>query len=180
MAFSEAKQTEVAAIRARFEKASAAVLLDFRGVEVGSITALRAQFREAGVDYKVVKNTLTRLALAGTDADHDELKAHLKGPTAIAWSYEDPSAAAKIVKKFRKDAGDEPTVEVKCGILDNQVMDGATVEKVLATMPGKDEVRAHLLATLQAPAQNLVALLQAPGQNLVYLLDAKKRQAEEA
>ena len=67
---------------------------------------------------------------------------------------------------------------VKCGVIDARVMPGVQVEAVLATMPGKNELRAHLLATLQAPAQNLVRLLQAPGQNLAYLLDAHRRKQE--
>lgn len=179
MSVREAKEAQVAEIREAFDRATAAVLLDFRGVDVESITALRAAFREAGVDYKVVKNTLVKLALKGTERESDALNAHLKGPTAIAWSYEDPSAAAKVVKKFRKEGGDSAEkLTVKCGVLDQEVMAGEKVESVLATMPGKDELRAMLLATLQAPAQNLVALLQAPAQNFTYLLDAKKRQEE--
>lgn len=172
------KQQEVAAIREQFEKATTAVLLDFRGVNVEQLTNLRTEFRKAGVEYRVVKNTLVKIALKGTAFDHGDLHAQLKGQTGIAWSYEDPSAAAKVVKAFRATNDANGKLGVKCGVVDAKVMPGPQVESVLATMPGKNELRAQLLATLQAPAQNLVRLLQAPGQNLAYLLDAYRRKQE--
>jgi len=173
-----AKQEEVAVIRERFGKATTAVFLDFRGVSVEQITNLRAEFRKAGVEYRVVKNTLVKIALKGTAFDSKELNSQLKGQTGIAWSFEDPSAAAKVVKTFRAVNDANAKLGVKCGVVDAKVMPGAQVESVLATMPGKNELRAMLLATLQAPAANLVRLLQAPAQNLAYLLDAQKRKQE--
>jgi large subunit ribosomal protein L10 len=95
--------------------------------------------------------------------------------TGIAWSYEDPSAAAKIVKAFRKE---DEKLKVKAGLIDGSILDANAVESQLATMPGKDELRATLLATLQAPLQQFVALLQAPTQNLVYVLAAKERESK--
>jgi large subunit ribosomal protein L10 len=174
----QAKQEEVAAIKANFDKATTAVLLDFGGVNVEKITALRAEFRKAGVEYRVVKNTLVKLALKGTAFENPALDAQLKGMTGIAWSFEDPSAAAKVVKTFRAADEANKKLGVKCGVVDAKVMPGAQVEAVLATMPGKNELRAMLLATLQAPAANLVRLLQAPAQNLTYLLDAHRRKQE--
>ncbi len=175
----QAKEDEVALIRSKFDEATTAVLLDFRGVGVESITSLRAEFRKAGVEYRVVKNTLVKLALKGSAYDTKELGAQLKGPTGIAWSFEDPSAAAKVIKTFRAAKDDHQKLAIKCGVIDAKVMPSEQVESVLATMPGKNELRAQLLATLQAPAANLVRLLQAPSQNLSYLLDARKRQLEE-
>ncbi|HEY6877767.1 MAG TPA: 50S ribosomal protein L10 [Polyangiales bacterium] len=174
-----AKQEEVSQIRDAFEKAATAVLLDFKGVNVSQITDLRTEFRKAGVKYLVVKNTLVKVALKGTAYDNAEFHAQLKGQTGIAWSFEDPSAAAKVVKAFRGANDANAKLNIKCGVVDAKVMPGAEVESVLATMPGKNELRAMLLATLQAPAQNLVRLLQAPAQNLAYLLDAQKRKLEE-
>jgi large subunit ribosomal protein L10 len=173
-----AKQDEVALIREKFEKATTAVFLDFRGVNVEQITSLRSEFRKAGVEYRVVKNTLVKIALKGTAYDNKDVAAQLKGNTGIAWSFEDPSAAAKVVKKFRSVNDANAKLGIKCGVVDAKVMPGAQVESVLATMPGKNELRAMLLATLQAPAANLVRLLQAPAQNLAYLLDAHKRKQE--
>ena len=172
------KQEEVAMIRAQFEKASTAVFLDFGGVNVEQITNLRTEFRKAGVEYKVVKNTLVKVALKGTAYDSQQVNAQLKGQTGIAWSFEDPSAAAKVIKSFRAVNDANQKLSVKCGVVDAKVMPGPQVESVLASMPGKNELRAMLLATLQAPAQSLVRLLQAPGQNLTYLLDAHRRKQE--
>jgi large subunit ribosomal protein L10 len=173
-----AKQDEVAIIREKFDKATTAVFLDFRGVNVEQITSLRSEFRKAGVEYRVVKNTLVKIALKGTAYDNKDVAAQLKGNTGIAWSFEDPSAAAKVIKKFRAVNDANAKLGIKCGVVDAKVMPGAQVESVLATMPGKNELRAMLLATLQAPAANLVRLLQAPAQNLAYLLDAHKRKQE--
>lgn len=174
----EAKATEIDAIKGRFDKMTSAVFLDFKGMNVESVTKLRVEFRKAGVEYKVVKNTLVRHALKDA-AFKDKLDDVLAGMTGVAWSYEDPSAAAKVVKSFRKDGGPEAEkLTVKAGLLDGAVLDAKAVEGTLATMPGKNELRAKLLATLQAPLQNFVALLQAPAQNFVYVLSAKEREAK--
>lgn len=177
------KLAQAASVRKSFENASATVLVDFRGVNVEMITNLRARFRAAGVEYKVVKNNVVRKALEGTElAQNEKFVANLVGPTAIAWSFEDPSSAAKVIKSFRKEFAevlqpkDQPEkLIVKCGLLEGQVLDGKRVEAELATLPGKDEIRASLLAQLMAPMQNLVAQLNAPGQNLALVLDAHRR-----
>ena len=171
------KVEEVARIRESFEKAISTVLVDFRGLTVEQVTDLRSRFREKSIEYRVVKNTLVNKALAGTALEgNDAFAASLKGPTGIAWSYEDPSTAAKIIKTFRKeDPKNEESLQVKCGYMEGQFFDGAQVENQLATLPGKDEVRAMLLAQLMAPAQSLVRQLGAPAQNLAYVLDAKTR-----
>ena len=178
------KAAQATSIRESFENATATVLVDFRGVNVELITNLRARFREAGVEYKVVKNNVVRKALEGSDlADNDEFTANLVGPTAIAWSFEDPSVAAKVIKNFRKEFNDilqpkdgNEKLLVKCGLLEGQVLDATRVEKELATLPGKDEIRASLLAQLMAPMQNLVGQINAPAQNLALVLDAYRRK----
>jgi large subunit ribosomal protein L10 len=180
----EEKAVQVDAVRESFANASATVLVDFRGVNVEMITNLRARFREAGVEYKVVKNNVVRKAIEGSElAKNQKFTENLVGPTAIAWSFEDPSAAAKVITTFRKDFADElqpkdrpEKLLVKCGVLEGQVLDGKRVEKELATLPGKDEVRASLLAQLLAPMQNLVGQLNAPAQNLAFVLEAYRRK----
>lgn len=168
------KDASITDIRGYFDKMSSAVFVDFTGMTVENVTKLRAEFRKAGVDYKVVKNTLVKQALK--DVPYlPGLKSTLVGMTGVAWSYEDPSAAAKIVKAFKKEADGEK-LKVKGGVIDGQVIDGKSVEESLASMPGKQELRAMLLATFQAPSQNFVALLNAPAQNFAYLLTAKKEQ----
>jgi large subunit ribosomal protein L10 len=168
------KELHIGQIKARFDKMTAAVFLDFKGMTVEHVTKLRAEFRKAGVEYKVVKNTLVKYALK--DAPYKQkLDDVLVGMTGIAWSYEDPSAAAKVVKAFKKDpAGDK--LQIKAGLIEGSILDAKGVEEQLATMPGKNELRAMLLATLQAPLQGFVALLAAPAQNFAYLLAAKERQ----
>ena len=170
------KDIQIGEIKARFDRMTAAVFLDYKGMTVEHVTKLRAEFRQAGVDYKVVKNTLVMHALKGAKYS-DQLDKVLVGMTAVAWSYEDPSAAAKVVKAFRKGAAGEK-LQIKAGLIDGSVLDPKAVENQLATMPGKDELRAMLLATLQAPLQQFVAQLQAPTQNLVYVLAAKEREAK--
>jgi large subunit ribosomal protein L10 len=171
------KDVALGEIKARFDKMTAAVFLDFKGMTVEHVTKLRAEFRKAGVEYKVVKNTLVRHALK--DASFKtKLDDVLVGPTGIAWSYEDPSAAAKVVKAFKKDAAGEK-LTIKAGLIDGSVLDAKGVEDQLAAMPGKNELRATLLATMQAPLQSFVALLQAPAQNLAYLLSARERDLSE-
>jgi large subunit ribosomal protein L10 len=173
------KQAQIAEIRERFSRSTAAVLLNFRGLSMGKTTELRNQFRAAGVEFRVVKNSLVKLAIKDTHLDNDTFKKALTGETAIAWTYEDPSIAAKVVRDFRKDEVNAQKLTVKCGVLENEIMSGERVETVLATLPGKDEVRAMLLAQLLAPAQKLVAQLAAPAQNFAFALDARKRQLEQ-
>lgn len=172
----DAKTAAIADVKGKFEKMTSAVFIDYKGMTVETATKLRNTFRKAGVEYKVVKNTVVRHALKEQSyvAKLDDV---LIGMTGIAWSYEDPSTAAKILKAFRKDEGEQgQKVGLKAAILDGQVIDGKAVEEQLATMPGKDELRAMLLATFQAPLQQFVQQLQAPAQNLVYVLAAKEAQ----
>jgi large subunit ribosomal protein L10 len=169
------KQTNIAEIQSRFERMVSAVFVDFKGLDVASVTTLRDRLRAAGIDYKVVKNTLTRLAVKDNSWARD-LDDTLTGPTAIAWSYEEPGAAAKVLKAFQRE---NDKLKVKGGLVDGRVIDGDAVINTLATMPGRDELRAMLLATLQAPSQEFVRLLAAPAQNFVYLLSAKKEEGVE-
>ena len=166
------KASLIGDIKGRFDKMTSAVFLDFKGMTVEQVSKLRVEFRKNGVEYRVVKNTLVKQALAGKSWSK-LLEGALKGMTGIAWSYEDPSAAAKVVKAFRKD---NDKLQIKAGLVEGQLLDGKAVEAELATMPGKNELRAQLLATFQAPMQSFVALLQAPAQNFVYLLAAKERE----
>lgn len=172
----KAKDVLVGDLKAKFDRMTSAVLVDFKGLNVDTVTRLRNEFRKGGVEYKVVKNTLLKQAIKDKGYAGSFGK-HLVGMTGIAWSYEDPSAAAKIVKNFKRDGGDAGAkIGVKAGILENEVLDGARVENELANLPGKDELRAKLLATFQAPLQQFVALLQAPAQNFVYVLAAKEEK----
>jgi large subunit ribosomal protein L10 len=166
------KTETIGGLKDRFARMSSAVFVSFEGMDVAAVTKLRDEFRKSCVDYRVVKNTLAKKALAEGGAA-EQLGKTLTGMTGIAWSYEDPSAAAKVVTAFKKG---NDKLKIKAGLIEGKVMDGKAVEDQLATMPGKNELRAMLLATLQAPMQNFVVQLNAPLQNLAYLLDAKKRK----
>ena len=167
------KEKQIGEIKARFDKMTSMVLVDYKGMNVETVSKLRAEFRKAGVEYKVVKNTLVKQALKGTKLG-DTLSKSLRGMSGLAWSYEDPAAAAKVVKAFKKD--NEGKIVIRGGVIDGQLLDGKAVEDSLATMPGKDELRAMLLATMQAPLQQFVALLAAPSQNFVYVLAAQEKK----
>jgi large subunit ribosomal protein L10 len=163
------KVQAVEEIKGFFDRGSAAVFLDYSGMTVAEVSQLRNQFRAQGVTYKVLKNSLVKRALG--DAPYvGKLSPALKGMTAVAFSGEEPGAAARVVKSFAKE---NEKLKIKAGLLDGQVLDAKTVENQLATLPGKNEARAMLLATLMAPAQRFVMLLNTPAGNFVRLLEAK-------
>jgi large subunit ribosomal protein L10 len=161
-------------LRDRFGRATSAVFLDYTGMNVEEVTKLRDVFRAKGVEYRVVKNTLVKKALE-QHAWSASLAKSLRGMTGVAWSYEEPSAAARVVKDFRKE---NEKLKVKAGVLEGSVLDAHAVENQLASLPSKDEARAMLLRTFNAPAQTLLRLFNAPGQNFVGVLAAKQRKDE--
>jgi len=163
------KVQAVEEIKGHFAKGTAAVFLDFSGMTVAEVSNLRNQFRAQGVTYKVLKNSLVKRALGDVPAVAKLSKA-LKGMTGVAFSGEEPGAAARVIKAFAKE---NEKLKVKAGLLDGQVLDAATVETQLANLPGKNEARAMLLATMMAPAQRFVMLLNTPAGNFVRLLNAK-------
>lgn len=165
------KEEQVAELKEKFGKSAAVVLADYRGLDVPTVTSLREDFRKQQCEYKVYKNTLVKRAIAGTSMEG--MSPYLEGPTAVIFSWDSPSAAAKVAKTFAKT---HEKFKIKGGFLEG-VLDQKGVENA-AEMPGKDELRASFLATLQAPATQLVQTLNAAAQNFVYLLDAQKRAAE--
>jgi large subunit ribosomal protein L10 len=159
-------------LKNQFDKMTSAVFLDFVGMTVEEVTKLRDTFRAKGVAYRVVKNTLVKQALSDKPWVN-QLDTALSGMTGVAWSFEEPSAAARVLKEFRKE---NEKLKVKAGLLEGQVLSASAVENQLATLPSKDEARATLLATLQAPAQRMVMLLNAPARNFVGVLAARQRK----
>jgi large subunit ribosomal protein L10 len=170
----EQKRAEVAGIQDRFERMASAVLTDFRGLNVESMTELRDEFRKLGVEYRIVKNTLFDLAVK-EQPYREQLTGHLVGPTGVAWSYDDPAAPAKVAVGFAKD---HEQLKIKCAVLEGEVLEGAKVVE-LSKMPSKDELLGTLLATFIAPAQEFVRLIAAAPTNFACLLDARRRQLEE-
>lgn len=165
------KQSEIVRLKECFEKMTAAVLTNFQGLNVPEITALRRAFRKANVEYRVVKNTLIKKALADTPY-LSQVEPFLKQMTGLALSYDDPSIPAKVLVEFIKK---NEKLKIKCGLMDSNALSLKEVEQ-LSKLPGKNELRAQLLATFNAPATSFVRLLQAGPTSFLYLLNAQENK----
>jgi large subunit ribosomal protein L10 len=167
------KEENITSLKTDLAKATSLVLADFRGINVKNDTALRREFRLNGCKYQVVKNTLLGRAVEGTAMAG--LEKLFVGPTAIAYSFEDPAAPAKIATKVAK--GEEKFI-IKGGYVDGQALDAKGVE-ALSKMPTKDELRSTFLALLVAAPQNFLALLTAAPQQVLGVLAAREQQLSE-
>ena len=154
MAKVEIKAPIIDEIKGYVDKASAAVLVDYRGLTVEEDTRLRKALREAGVVYKVYKNTYLKRAFEGTV--FTELNQHLEGPTAIAFGIEDATAPARIIAEFAKKA---PKLEFKGGVVEGVYYDVKGLEKV-ALIPSRDVLISKLLGSLQSPIANMARVLK--------------------
>ena len=150
------KQALVAALNEKMVGACAGVVVSFKGITVEADTKLRKELREAGVHYMVVKNTMLRLAVKGTQ--YEGLTEYFKGDTAIALSPEDPAAAARILCKFA-DADKSKRFVVKGGFCDGQVMDAAGI-KSLSTMPNREGLLSMLAGSLNGIIGGLAVAIQ--------------------
>ncbi|MBR5953604.1 50S ribosomal protein L10 [Pseudobutyrivibrio sp.] len=153
MAKVELKQPIVDEISAQVKDAASVVVVDARGLTVAEDTQLRKQLREAGVSYKVYKNTLMKRAFEGTDfAQLDDV---LEGPSAIAVAKEDATAPARILSKFAKTASN---LEIKAGVVEGTFYDAKGMAAV-ASVPGREELLSKLLGSLQSPITNFARVL---------------------
>jgi len=162
------KNANIDSLKARLASAQSLILADFRGLTVESDNKMRREFRAVGCEYQVVKNTLLGKAVKGTAME--VLETLLAGPTAIAYSTEDPSAPAKVATKVAKL---ENKFVIKGGFMDGRLLDKTGVE-ALSTLPSKEDARATFLATLLAVPQNFLRLLNAAPQNFAHLLAARE------
>lgn len=149
------------------------VVTHYSGMTVAEITTLREQMRQAGASFKVTKNRLTRLALAGTR--YEGLSDLFTGPTAIAFSS-DPVAAAKVATNFAKD---HEKLIILGGAVGKDIFDANGV-KSLANLPSLDESRARIIGLLMAPAAKIASVLQAPGGQIARVLGAYAQKGEAA
>ncbi|NLY10148.1 MAG: 50S ribosomal protein L10 [Firmicutes bacterium] len=161
-------------IKERLDSVQGAVIVDYRGLNVAAVTELRKQLRDAGVEFKVLKNTLTRRA--AEEKGLDDLLPLLNGPTAIAFGYNDPVAPAKILNNFART---NPALELKGGLLEGKVLDVNGV-KALAELPSREELLAQVVRGMQAPIAGMVNVLQGTIRNFVYALEAVRKQKEGA
>lgn len=153
MAKVEIKQPIVDEIKGYVADAQSAVLVDYRGLTVAQDTALRKELREAGVVYKVYKNTLMKRAFEGTD--YEQLFQHLDGPTAVAFGMEDATSPARILAKHAKTA---EALEFKGAVVEGTYYDANGV-KAVASIPSREELISKLLGSLQSPITNLARVL---------------------
>ncbi|MGD8977374.1 MAG: 50S ribosomal protein L10 [Gammaproteobacteria bacterium] len=166
----EDKKALVAEVKQAAETAHSALAAEYRGLTVTEMTELRKQAREQGVYLRVVKNTLAKRAIEGTDFEC--MQEGLSGPLILAFSQEDPGSAARVFKAFAKDHERLVTRLVSIG---GELLPAADLER-LASLPTLDQARAMLLGALQAPAGKLVRTLNEPAAALARVLAARRDQ----
>jgi large subunit ribosomal protein L10 len=161
-------------IKEAFVGVTSIIVADYRGLTVPVVTAMRDDFRKAGCYYRVLKNSLVKIAVKGSEME--PLATLMAGTTAVIWSNDTPQTPAKLALKWAKD---QPKFVIKGGYFDGKALDVKGVD-MLSKMPGKNEIRASLLMTFLAGPQAFAAQVLAPVQNFAYLLDARRRQLENA
>lgn len=161
MAVTTEKQAIVASMKETLSEAKGAVLISYSGLTVAEVTDLRRKFLAEDVQYKVIKNTLTRIA--ANELGLESFGEHLEGPTALATSKTDAIAPARIIENFIKDTKTE-AVSVKVGIVEGEVLDADQV-KAIAKLPNREGMLSMLLSVLQAPVRNVAYAVKAVAEN---------------
>ena len=162
------KEQVVAELREALTQAPSVVVASSFGMSANDVNEMRAKLRAQGVRYHVVKNTLAKLAISGTELEG--LAEHFKGPTAVAWHAEDAVVTAKALVDYKKDA---EKLELKAGYLGGAVLGVSGVEQ-LSKMPSLDESRATLLALMMQVPTNIARVINAVPQNILNVLNARK------
>ena len=165
----EKKQTYINEMKSQFDKSDAVIVAHYQGLSVSQLDELRAKMREHGIQFKITKNRITKLALEQTRCK--ELSDLFKGPTAVALS-QDAITSAKILTKFSKD---NENLKILGGIMGNDILDLAGVKNV-ASLPTLDEARAKIVGILSSPAQKLASILLAPASKIAILALEKSKK----
>jgi large subunit ribosomal protein L10 len=167
------KAAFISEIKTAFEASSFIILADFKGITVAEVDKIRRGVESAGAEFRVVKNSLCRLALA--DTDKAGLAEHFRGPVGVVISGEDTSATAKT---FRTLAKENDKLKVRAGFFDGEVLDAKAVDAV-ADLPSREELLSKLLATLQEGPRQVLRVLQAPARDLLFLLNNYAAKLEQ-
>lgn len=168
------KIEKVKKLKEKFEPRSAVILTEYRGLSVENIFNLRIELQKRDVEYRVIKNTLAKLAVEGTP--YEELSPWLEGPVAAAFVDGDPTAAAKALLDFTRA---NPALKLKGGMLAGGIMDAAQV-RVLATLPSREVMLARLAGSLRSPLARLHNCMSSFTRNLAYVLQQVADQREKA
>jgi large subunit ribosomal protein L10 len=168
------KEQVISELHELMAKAKAAILAEPKGLDVATVTDLRKKFRDAKIDYKIVKNTLAQRAAKGTPVE--SLADKFVGPTALIMSYADVVAPAKILADFAKD---NEKFSIRTGVVEGQLVDVKGIQ-ALAKMPGIQELRGKIAGLIAQPAGNLARMIAAPGQKLAQVVSARKDQLEKS
>lgn len=168
------KEKAVASLNSGFSDAKFVSLLAFQGLNVAEISSLRHELRGTGTEFHVVKNTLAKRAIKGTDLE--QLEEHFQGSTAVALTNQDPGPPAKILSRFAKD---NPKLEVKIGLLEGKTLSKEKVE-ALSKLPPREVLLSILLGTLKAPTSGLVNVLAGVLTKFMGTLQAIKQEKEKS
>lgn len=169
------KERQVEELRGKFARARSLFVADYRGLDVAQVNELRGRLHERGqgeFEYRVTKNTLLRRASEGSDVAR--VADCFSGPTAIALSYGDPVALAKVLVDYAKR---NKAFEIRGGLLEGRPVDEREIA-TLATLPGLEELRGRLAGLVKAPAQKLATLLATPGGQIARVVDARRASLE--
>ena len=167
------KEQVIGELHEKMAKAKAAIVAEPKGLTVAVVTDLRKKLRDSKIDYRVVKNTLAARAAKGTTLE--PIAEKFVGPTAIVMSYDDVVTPAKLLAEFMKD---RENFTIRTAVVEGKVIDAKGVQ-ALAKMPGLQELRAQIAATIAQPATKLARVLGTPGQQLARVLGARREQLEK-
>ena len=159
-------------LRERFSRSKIVIVTDYKGLNVTAINSLRRKLREADIEYRVVKNTLLIRAAEATDVE--KISEHFTGPSAVAISYDDPVAPAKVLTKFSEE---HQQLEIKTGVLDGKVI-GVEAIKTISTLPGREELLGQFLSAANGVVTGFVRILNAIPVQVLNVLQAIKEQKE--
>jgi len=168
------KKAVVEELHEKFSRSKVVIITDYKGLDVAAVSSLRRKLRDVDVEYKVVKNTL--LVRASEDTDAALIKDSFKGPSAVALSYDDPVAPAKVLSDFAKE---NEKLEIKIGVMEGRILDISAI-KALSSLPSRDVLLAQVLSAMNGVPTSLVSVLSALPRQFLNVLQAIKDQKEAA